>query len=229
MKYSFRRALLVLLVCFALLFGLAACGQPAESTPDPQPEASSHPEETEPPDEEVPPPAEESAPPVGELPVEEPPLGFSPPDWMEQEITQGNAALDENFQWLMDHREEVLTKLNQRLLSFREGTFEEVPNHHAPWREDFPSPQDVNYPLTYNDYVIRRVYFEAVDEVTLRNGILEIWVRLDDQNHYMVLTPAWFGSAESNEITFGFSDSGFFSGEPTFDFDFDGWLAQQNP
>lgn len=227
MKYSFCRALLVLLVCFALLFGLAACGQSTE--PVPQPESSSQPEEPQPPIEEAAPPAEEPAPSAEEPPVEEPPLGFSPPDWMEQEITQGNAALDENFQWLMDNREEVLTKLNQKLLSFRDGTFEEMPNHHAPWREDFPSPQDVKYPLTYNDYVIRRVYFEAVDEVTLLNGILEIWVRLDDQNHYMVLTPAWFGSAESNEITFVFSDSGFFSGEPTFDFDFDGWLAQQKP
>lgn len=223
MKKHSCRALLVLLVCFALLFGLAACGQP-DQTLEVEVQPSSQPEEPQPPIEEAAPPAEEPAP-----PAEEPPLGFSPPDWMEQEITQGNAALDENFQWLVDHREEVLALLNQRLLSFREGTFEEVPNHHEPWREDFPSPQDVNYPLTYNDYVIRRVYFEAVDEVTLLNGILEIWVRLDDQNHYMVLTPAWFGSAESNEITFGFSDSGFFSGEPTFDFDFDGWLAQQNP
>ena len=228
MRHSFRRALLVLLVCFALLFGLAACGQP-DQTLEVEVQPSSQPEEPQPPIEEAAPPAEEPAPSAEEPPVEEPPLGFSPPDWMEQEITQGNAALDENFQWLMDHREEVLALLNQRLLSFREGTFEEMPNHHAPWPEDFPSPQDVNYPLTYNDYVIRRVYFEAIDEVTLLNGILEIWVRLDDQNHYMVLTPAWFGSAESNEITFGFSDSGFFSGEPTFDFDFDGWLAQQNP
>ena len=137
MRYSFRRALLVLLVCFALLFGLAACGQSIE--PAPQPESSSQPEEPQPPIEEAAPPAEEPAP-----SAEEPPLGFSPPDWLEQEITQGNAALDENFQGLMDHREEVLALLNQRLLSFREGTFEEMPNHHAPWPEDFPSPQDVN-------------------------------------------------------------------------------------
>jgi len=218
-KRSFRRALLVLLVCFALLFGFAACGRPSEPSPAPLPEIFPPQEASEESAEESSPLPEESEPPAEEPPVEEPPLGFSPPDWMEQEITQGNAALDENFQWLMDNREEVLTKLNQKLLSFREGTFEEMPNHHAPWREDFPSPMDVKYPLTYDDYVVYMSMFEPIDETSYTGGELVIWVKLDDQNHYMVQWPAWFSSSEWDGRIFGFSDSGFYKGEPHFDFD----------
>ena len=218
MRHSFRRALLVLLVCFALLFGLAACGQSIE--PAPQPESSSQPEEPHPPIEEPAPSAEESS-------VEEPPLGFSPPDWMEQEITQGNAALDENFQWLVDHREEVLALLNQRLLSFREGTFEEMPNHHAPWPEDFPSPQSIDYPLTRENYVVWMTHYEPIDDSSYIDGVLEIWVKLDDQSHYMVLKPAWCGLADSEETTLGFSDSGFSHQEPFFGFD-DVWNLQNS-
>ena len=222
MKRSFCRALLVLLVCFALLFGLAACGQP-DQTLEVEAQPSSQPEEPQPPIEEVTPPAEEPAPPAEESPVEEPPLGFSPPDWMEE----ANATLEQNRQLLLDDPETVLALLNQRLLSFREGTFEEMPNHHAPWPEDFPSPQSLDYPLTREDYVVWMRAYEPIDESSWYDGELSIWVRLDDQSHYMVLEPAWFGSSDSEETTLGFSDSGFSYQEPFFGFD-DVWNLQ-NP
>ena len=214
MKKYVHRNLLVLLVCFALLFGFAACGQPTVSAP--QPEASSQPEETQPPIEEIIPSEEEP-------PVEEPPLGFSGPDWLVKE----NTVLEAHFQELLSNREEVLDLLNRRLLAFREGTFEEMPNHHAPWPEDFPAPQDVKYPLTYDDYVVWLTPYEPIDETSWYDGELSIWVRLDDQSHYMVLKPAWFGAADTEETTLGFSDSSFSHHDPFFGFD-DVW-ALQNP
>ena len=215
MKHSFCRALFILLVCFALLFGLAACGQP-DQTFEVEVQPSSQPEEPHP-------LIEEAAPPTEESPVEEPPLGFSPPDWMEE----ANATLEQNRQQLLDDPETVLALLNQRLLSFREGTFEEMPNHHAPWPEDFPSPQSLDYPLTREDYVVWMSAYEPIDESSWYDGELSIWVRLDDQSHYMVLEPAWFGSADSKETTLGFSDTGFSHQEPFFGFD-DVWNLQ-NP
>ena len=208
MKNRLFRFLTVLLVCAALLSGFAACsqpGQPIEATP--QPEVSEQPAAEEPPVAEPEVPAED--------PAEEPPLGFPIPDWMAQE----NAALDQGYQYLMDNPEEVLALLNGRLLAFREGTFEEMSNHHAPWPEDFPSPQEVTYPLTNSDYVVWVSHYEPIDETTSLDGELAIWVRLDNENHYMVLEPAWFGSAGTDQTTLGFSNSRFAYEEPFFGFD----------
>ncbi|MBR5558842.1 MAG: hypothetical protein IKU72_01180 [Oscillospiraceae bacterium] len=216
-KHSFR-ALPVLLVCFALLLGLSGCGQPAEPSPVPLPETFPTQESSEEPLPEAAPSVKEAEP-----PAEEPPLGFSGPDWLVKE----NAALEAHFQELLENREEVLALLNQRLLSFREGSFEETPNHHAPWPEDFPPPQSVEYPLTCEDYVVWMTAYEPIDETSWYDGELSIWVRLDDQSHYMVLEPAWFGSADSEETTLGFSDSRFSAEDPFFGFD-DVWNLQ-NP
>lgn len=216
MKKHFSPAIFALLICAVLILGLSACGKPAEATPTPLPEETSQPETVE-----------EPAPSVQEPQAEDanPPLGFVEPEW----IIRENAILEESYQKLMESREELLALLNGRLLAFREGTFEEMPNHHAPWREDFPSPQEVTYPLTHSDYVVRLVRYEALDEATTKDGELTVWVKLDEQGYWMVLTPAWFGSNESDEATLGFSDSGFYKGTPPGDFDFEGWQSLQNP
>jgi len=219
LKKCVSRVLLVLLVCFALLVGLAACGKPDQTFEiELQTEASS---QQEVPVKQPEAPAEEPS--AEEPPVEEPPLGFSGPDWLVKE----NAALEAHFQELLNNPDKVLELLNQRLLSFQEGTFEEMPNHHAPWPEDFPSPQSVEYPLTHEDYVVWMTAYGPIDETSWYDGELSIWVRLDDQSHYMVLEPAWFGSADSEQATLGFSDSRFSSTEPFFGFD-DVWNLQNS-
>lgn len=209
-----KRLFALLLTCALLLAGLTACGKPDETFEvTVEPAASSQPEA----------PAPEPKVLEEEPPAEEPPLGFSLPQWMEEE----NALLEQHRQALLDDPEGLLALLNGRLLAFREGSFEEVPNHHAPWPEDFPSPQSVDYPLTREDYVVWMTAYEPIDESSWYDGELAVWVRLDDQSHYMVLEPAWFGSSDAEEPTLGFSDSRFSAEEPFFGFD-DVWKLQ-NP
>ncbi|MBR6736686.1 MAG: hypothetical protein IKL92_07500, partial [Oscillospiraceae bacterium] len=139
----------------------------------------------------------------------------SSPEW----IGMMNESLNENLLKLEGMRGEILYRINEKILSHREGTFTEMPNHHEPWPSDFPPPDGLEYPLTEEDFAIVPTFYERIDDNSCVEGEINIWVKLSDQGHYMVLKPAWFGVMGTNEPVLGISDSGFYSGELKFDFD----------
>lgn len=134
-------------------------------------------------------------------------------------FTNENAALEQSYQDLLSSREELLELINQKILQHRNSTFIETPNHHEPWPEDFPSPTDLTYPLTHEDYVVQLMPYIPLSENSNQEGKLQIWVKLSDQQHYLVIGPAWFAWQEGEQAELGFGDSGFYKGELPFDFD----------
>ena len=146
------------------------------------------------------------------------------------EYTNLNRGILQQYEELLSGRDELLEMINQRIGSHRDGTFTEMPNHHPDWPSDFPPPTEIAYPLTQEDYVVSLTLYKPSAVNGVWEGGLEIWIRLDDQ-HYMVLEPAWFAPdvaatlAGETEPTLGFGNSGFYKGEPPVDFD--GLLVEQ--
>ena len=138
---------------------------------------------------------------------------------MDAEVARLNKGLEESYQrMLADNAKVLLDALNRKIAAYRDGSFKPMPNHHDAWPENFPSPQTLPSTLSLGDFVVPYVPFVLLSQDSYQEGTVYTWVRIDD-THWIVLMPAWFSSADSEEVRFGFGNSGFHEGSPPFDFD----------
>jgi beta-lactamase regulating signal transducer with metallopeptidase domain len=140
-------------------------------------------------------------------------------DGMDGEIARLNRGLEDSYRRLLaDEAKVLLDALNQRITAYRDGSFEPMPNHHMAWPAHFPSPQTLPSTLSPSDFAVPYFPFVLLSQNSYHEGTINIWVRIDS-THWIVLEPAWFSSADSEEVSFGFGNSGFHEGSPPFDFD----------
>ena len=111
---------------------------------------------------------------------------------------------------------ELVNLLNEWLSKHRNGTFEEIPNHHPIYPSDFPSANQLPIINDVGDVTIawRETAHDADDANIEYPG--DIWIIVPiGQSHVYVLTPALFGmrgddpNYDENKFTLGFGSSGF--------------------
>ncbi len=105
------------------------------------------------------------------------------------------------------YRDELIALLNQWLGEHRNGTFEEMPNHHPAYPPDFPPAAELPEIESIEDIMI--VYKESaqIDANTELEGFVRIVVPIDEA-HIYILDPAKFFD-ENGNISIGFGYSGF--------------------
>lgn len=86
-----------------------------------------------------------------------------------------------------DH-EIFISRINQRIESYKNGTFEEMPNHHPAYPEDFPIA--INLPeANEKNVLLGWKNTEQLSENSWADGYVE-YVYIIDENHAIILEPA---------------------------------------
>ena len=86
-----------------------------------------------------------------------------------------------------DH-EIFISRINQRIESYKNGTFEEMPNHHPAYPEDFPPVENLPE-ATEKNVLLGWKNTEQLSENSWSDGYVE-YVYIIDENHAIILEPA---------------------------------------
>lgn len=120
---------------------------------------------------------------------------------------------EENTQWDLafeirysEKHDEYMSKIQQRLDSYKDGTFEEMPNHHSAYPEDFPSTKNF-LPADESNTVLAYRNEKRIDANSWYDGYVD-YVYFVDDYHAIILEPAeiWYSDGT---VSFGFANTGY--------------------
>lgn len=86
-----------------------------------------------------------------------------------------------------DH-ESYISRINQRIESYKNGTFEEMPNHHPAYPEDFPTVKNLPEANEKN-VLLGWKNTEQLSENSWADGYVK-YVYIIDENHAIILEPS---------------------------------------
>ena len=86
-----------------------------------------------------------------------------------------------------DH-ESYISRINQRIESYKNGTFEEIPNHHPAYPEDFPTVKNLPEANEKN-VLLGWKNTEQLSENSWADGYVK-YVYIIDENHAIILEPS---------------------------------------
>ena len=129
-----------------------------------------------------------------------------------------------------DDHEIFISRINQRIESYKNGTFEEMPNHHPAYPEDFPNAKNLPE-ATEKNVLLGWKNTEQLSENSWSDGYVE-YVYIIDENHAVVFEPVILIIEEKE--TYGFANTGYYSDEnleewinTRYDGFFDGPFAEE--
>ena len=102
--------------------------------------------------------------------------------------------------------QEYITLINERITSYKDGTFEEVENHHRAYPEDFPSLEKAVWATEQNIALAWRAEYRVGNAIY--EGALEYIVCIDE-THLIVLEPVTLILANGKEIVHGFGNTAY--------------------
>lgn len=136
------------------------------------------------------------------------PFAEEAPPVPEEELGQSSVEYLFARELWQDRREELLALIGQRMESYRDGSFEEMPNHHPPYPDKFPDPALLPVSYAIGDIFIGwRAAQKTQDPNVLLEGAVAVIVPLDD-TRALVLEPARFHT-EDDRVILGFGSSGY--------------------
>lgn len=80
-----------------------------------------------------------------------------------------------------------ISRVEQRIQSYRDGTFTEMENHHAPYPDDFPDPKNLPEATEENTFLCWRNNV-PLSESSYQVGCVE-YVYVIDEDHMVILEP----------------------------------------
>ena len=80
-----------------------------------------------------------------------------------------------------------ISRVEQRIQSYRDGTFTEMENHHAPYPDDFPDPKNLPEATAENTFLCWRNNV-PLSESSYQVGCVE-YVYAIDEDHMVILEP----------------------------------------
>ena len=103
---------------------------------------------------------------------------------------------------------EYLKGINERIISYRDGTFEPMENHHPAYPTDFPSLANVGY---VPEEAVALAWRNTVESGrTIHDGALD-YIVVIDKTHAVILEPAEFRGDWG--ISYGFANTGYLNSE----------------
>lgn len=109
-----------------------------------------------------------------------------------------------------ERRQQLTDAVKERIDSYRDGTFEEMPNHHPAYPEYFPPAKNLPEITDFNDYSLYFIKQVGNGSRSYTGGGIYVVIWVDD-THQIVLNVNDFGDF------IGFGYSGFYSGDMLFD------------
>ena len=100
--------------------------------------------------------------------------------------------------------------LSGRINRHKDGTFEETPNHHSAYPEDFPSAENLLPPDETNTVLAWRNTIQ-MSETSWIDGAVD-YIYLIDAYHAIVLEPVSLGMSDGT-VSYGFGNSGYIDAE----------------
>ena len=165
----------------------------------------------------------------GEENLEEP-EETAEPEEQKTEINNGMELFAKEIYYSQKH-DEYRSRIYARVASYKDGTFEETPNHHAPYPEDFPNVE--NLPGVSSETVaLAWKNAEIIDETSEIEGFIE-YLYFVDETHVIILTPVQL-EVEEGIVVMTFAYTGYYSDEnleewinTRYDGFFDGPFAEE--
>ena len=130
-----------------------------------------------------------------EEPAEEPEIPEEPTEWEQ--------AFEIRYS---EKHDEYMSKVQQRLNSYKNGTFEETPNHHSAYPGEFPSPENL-LPVDESNTVIAYRNTEKISENSWHDGEMDYVYFIDDY-HAILLEPSELEMLDGTKV-FGFANTGY--------------------
>lgn len=123
----------------------------------------------------------------------------------------------ENYEWATEQQSaerlynyfhaEYISLISKRIESYKNGTFVEVENHHAPYREDFPPVENLPEANESNVILAWR-NTEQIDANSWRDGAIN-YIYIIDEEHAIIFEPALFVQNDGTEEP-GFANTGYY-------------------
>lgn len=110
-----------------------------------------------------------------------------------------------------DFSAELVKATSERTEHHRDGSFQELPNHHPAYPDDFPPKELLPKINSLDDFIIGWRSERQIDPLTTSGGTVVVIVPIDE-THAFLLSPAKFGalgSATGEPFIIGFGYSGF--------------------
>lgn len=131
------------------------------------------------------------------------------PEEQKTEINNGMELFAKEIYYSQKH-DEYRSRIYARVASYKDGTFEETPNHHAPYPEDFPNVE--NLPGVSSETVaLAWKNAEIIDETSEIEGFIE-YLYFVDETHVIILTPVQL-EVEEGIVVMTFAYTGYYSDE----------------
>ena len=123
----------------------------------------------------------------------------------------------ENYEWATEQQSaerlynyfhaEYISLISKRIESYKNGTFVEVENHHAPYREDFPPVENLPEANESNVILAWR-NTEQIDANSWSDGAIN-YIYIIDEEHAIIFEPVFFVQNDGTEEP-GFANTGYY-------------------
>lgn len=103
-----------------------------------------------------------------------------------------------------------ISRVEQRIQSYRDGTFTEIENHHAPYPDDFPDPKNLPEATAENTFLCWRNNV-PLSESSYQVGCVE-YVYAIDEDHMVILEPVALELMDGT-IAYTFADTEYINAD----------------
>lgn len=103
-----------------------------------------------------------------------------------------------------------ISRVEQRIQSYRDGTFTEMENHHAPYPDDFPDPKNLPEATAENTFLCWRNNV-PLSESSYQVGCVE-YVYAIDEDHMVILEPVALELMDGT-IAYTFADTEYINAD----------------
>ena len=134
-----------------------------------------------------------------------------------EEIPEEPTEEQENYEWATEQQSaerlynyfhaEYISLISKRVESYKNGTFVEVENHHAPYREDFPPVENLPEANEGNVILAWR-NTEQIDANSWSDGAIN-YIYIIDEEHAIIFEPVFFVQNDGTEEP-GFANTGYY-------------------
>ena len=136
---------------------------------------------------------------------EEPEISKQEEEADSTEVVENEESIAEKI-FCSEKHSEFISLFNKRIEKYKSGTFEEMPNHHSGYPENFPSAINL-LPADKSNTVLAYRNTEKISEISWSDGEID-YVYFIDEYHAILLEPAELVMSDGT-VTLSFANTGY--------------------